>query len=305
MKWWVPSRPRVLAMSAAGAVALGVVGWFAGPVWAAGGVLAGPGVAFAAWAMLRARFGPNPEKLLDEQRWQDALADLDRRMPSCRRMAAKRPIFTDVLALRLKQRAKALRGLGQVTEALNADEEAVTIFREWAAAKPRYKGELADGLRLLANLQHAVGHREQALAAAEEAVGLYRDLAAARPEEYLTQLAKALTTQATTLSWLGRYEEALAPVREAERIYQDGSAGKQQPDDAVGAWLTEGILLINLTRHRDAARALAQAWHIAGEAEPQPDWLRKAMTAIQENFPTQFTSAWRSQTGTDPPQWST
>jgi hypothetical protein len=168
-------------MSAVGAVVLGGAGWFVGPVWAAGGVLAGPVFAFVVWAVLRTRLAPNPEKLLDQQGWQDALADLDRRMPSCRWLAAKWPVFSDLLAYRLKQRAQALRGLGRVAEALYTDEEAVTIFREWAAAKPRYAPALADGLALLADLHRAAGHRERALAAAEEAVGVYRDLAAARP----------------------------------------------------------------------------------------------------------------------------
>ena len=90
-------------------------------------------------------------------------------------------------------------------------------------------------------------------------MGAYRDLTAARPGQFLALLAKALTDQATALSYVGRHDDALASAREAERIHDDRSAWRQRPDDAAAAWLCEGIILAKLSRHRGAARSLARA----------------------------------------------
>jgi tetratricopeptide (TPR) repeat protein len=288
---------------AAGAVVMGGAGWSRGPAWAAGGALAGPFVAVVAYVALLAYLGPDPEELLEKRQWQDALTESGRLLWSWRGLAAKWPgVFSDALAITLKQQAKALRGLRRYAEALPAADEAVAIFRNLAAAKPGYAAGLADGLCLLATLQTVTGNPEQAVATAAEAVRGYRDLAAARPGQFLPLLAKTLTAQATALSWAGRYDDALASAREAERIYDDTSAWRQRPDDAAAAWLCEGVILARLSRHRDAARSLARAWQIPGQCHlPQPDWLKQAMAALHEAYQDQFTSAWRSETGTDPP----
>ena len=300
---WVTKRSSVLAIMAAGAVVMGGAGWSRGPAWAAGGVLAGPFVAMAAYLTLLAYFGPDPEELLEKRQWQDALTESGRLLWSWRWLAAKWPgVFSDALAIALKQQAKALRGLRRYAEAVPAADEAVAIFRNLAAAKPRYAAGLADGLCLLATLQTATGNPEQAVAAAEEAVRGYRDLAAARPGQFLPLLATALTGQATALSHVGRDDDALASAREAERIYDDTSAWRQHPDDAASAWLCEGIILAKLSRHRDAARSLARAWQTSGQCHlPQPDWLKQAMAALHHAYQDQFTAAWRGETGTDPP----
>ena len=247
--------------------------------------------------------GPDPEELIEQRRWQDALAEADCLLPSRRWLAATSPgVFSDLVAVTLKQRAKALRGLRRYAEALPPAGEAVAIFRRLAAAKPRYAADLADGLCLLATLQTVTENLEEAVATAAEAVGAYRDLAAARPGQFLTLLAKALTDQATALSWAGRYDDALASAREAERIYDDRSAWRQRPDDAAAAWLCEALILARLSRHRDAARSLARAWQLPGQCDrPPPDFLKQAMTTLHRAYQDQFTSAWRDETGTDPP----
>jgi tetratricopeptide (TPR) repeat protein len=299
----VTTRSGGLAVVAAGAVVMGGAGWLRSPAWAAGGVLAGPFIALAAYAGLLTFLGPDPEELLEQCRWQDALAEADGHLPSRRWLAATSPgVFSDLLAVTLKQRAKALRGLRRYAEALPPAGEAVAIFRSLAAAKPRYAADLADGLCLLVTLQTATENPEQAVATAAEAVGAYRDLAAARPGQFLPLLAKALTDQATALSWAGRDDDALSSAREAERIYDDTSAWRQHPDDAAAAWLCEALILARGSRHRDAVRSLARAWQIPGQCDrPQPDFLKQAITALHLAYQDQFTSAWRAETGTDPP----
>ena len=49
----VTTRSGGLAVIAAGAVVMGGAGWLRGPAWAAGGVLAGPFIALAAYAGLK------------------------------------------------------------------------------------------------------------------------------------------------------------------------------------------------------------------------------------------------------------
>ena len=113
--------------------------------------------------------GPDPEELLEKRQWQDALAEAGGHLPSRRWLAATSPgVFSDLLAVTLKQRAKALRGLSRYAEALPTAGEAVAIFHSLAAAKPRYAADLADGLCLLATLQTATGNPDQAVATAAE-----------------------------------------------------------------------------------------------------------------------------------------
>jgi hypothetical protein len=133
----VTTRSGGLAVVTAGAVVMGGAGWLRGPAWAAGGVLAGPFIALAAYAGLLTLFGSDPEELMEQCRWQDALAEADGHLRSRRWLAATSPgVFSDLLAVTLKQRAKALRGLRRYAEALPAAGEAVAIFRSLAAAQP-------------------------------------------------------------------------------------------------------------------------------------------------------------------------
>jgi tetratricopeptide (TPR) repeat protein len=69
--------------------------------------------------------------------------------------------------------------------------------------------------------QTDIGRHDFALEEAGEAARLYRDLVQVRPDTFGPELARSLTTLATSLSNLGRREEALSAVNEAVCLYRD------------------------------------------------------------------------------------
>jgi tetratricopeptide (TPR) repeat protein len=115
-----------------------------------------------------------------------------------------------------------LGDLGRPEEALAADQEAVTIFRELAAARPEeFRPGLGAALINLSADLADLGRPEEALAAVQEAVGVYRELATARPEKFRPDLVDALDTLAIRLGDMGRTEDALAAIEEAVTMFQE------------------------------------------------------------------------------------
>jgi tetratricopeptide (TPR) repeat protein len=179
--------------------------------------------------------------------------------------------FRDALATQLMNRSMALLAARRHGEALASAEQSVAIFRSLAAARP---GQPLPGLAFaLNNLSYplrAAGHQEEALAAAMEATGLYRALAKGSPRKYRYSLANSLGTQAELLAAAGRTSLALAVASEAADLYQGMRPAHRSASGATQVLFLHGQLLCEASRHREAARSLARAWHLAA-APPGPN----------------------------------
>jgi hypothetical protein len=213
---------RIIYPAALGAVLLGGAGWFLGPVWALAGVLVGPLAGYSALLVVAARRQPDPVRLLQAGRPQEAYRWLEVDVTYTRRLAAKRPMFRDVLAFKLETMSRVLQALDNDPRALEAATEAATIFTELTDQQPgSYSGALAGTLlQKAAVLAHMSRHGE-ALAAIEPAVQIYRRLAVSDRGKYLPPLATALGRKAVELYSLEQITESRTAAAEAEMIRTD------------------------------------------------------------------------------------
>jgi len=178
-----------LVILVAAAVLFGGAGLLIGPVWAAAGVVLGPLAAVVASFIVRICVMHDPRQMLQAGRTREALRQLERDLAFDRHLAAKWPVFRDVLAGKLVLTSQALQALAREPQALDAAGEAVAIYTEFAAKRPgRYNPALASALLQQAGLLAGVSRHGEALGAAEAAVQLYRDLAAADRGAYLPHL---------------------------------------------------------------------------------------------------------------------
>ena len=161
------------------------------------------------------------------------------------------------------------------------------LARIWPS---QFRDALANRLIVQSGALQAMNRGEEALRTADEAVAIYQDLAAERPGKYGPDLA-----------------DALAAVHEATEICQDKLPWQQLPSCAARAMLLEGELLCGQSRYREAARLLATGWRMA-DGQHQQDLLRDATPAIRAAYradPDHFVTAWRAETGAEPPDWLT
>ena len=112
------------------------------------------------------------------------------------------------LASSLDRFGDLLNQVGRFEEALNATEEAVSLFRSLAEADPARIPGLARALTTLGVEFQRLGRFAEALTPASEAVTLLQSLAETDPTCTL-DLARALNSLATRYDQLGRSKEAL------------------------------------------------------------------------------------------------
>jgi hypothetical protein len=297
------TRGKLAVALAAGAVAFGAAAWLLlGRVWTIAGVLVGPLVGAIVLAAAHALSNTDAAALLNNDRPNEAIAQLHHEMASWRVLARIWPSqFRDALANRLIVQSGALQALHRDEEALRAANEAVAICQDLAASRPgRYGPDLADALDHQSRLLAVDDRQAEALAAMQVAVRLYRNLAAAEPAKYLPVLAECLTCEAGWLADIELPAEALTAVHEATEICQDKLPWQQVPSCAARALLLEGELLCRQARHREAARLLAKGWLLAAGQE---DALRDAMPAIRAAYradPGHFSAVWQAETGAEP-----
>jgi hypothetical protein len=302
------TRGKVIGALAVGAVAFGAAaGLLFGPVWTIVGVLVGPLVGAVLLAIVYAFASPDATKLLNDERPDEAVAQLRHEMSSWRTLARIWPSqFRDTLASRLIVQASALQAVNRDEEALRHADEAVAIYQDLAAERPgKYGPDLAHALDRQSRLLAADDRQAEALAAMRVAVRLYRNLASAEPEKYLPVLAECLTCEAAWLAEIDLLGEALAAVHEATDICQDKLPWQRIPSCAAQAMLLEGELLCGQDRYREAARLLAQGWRMAAE-QGLDDARRDATPAIRAAYradPDYFRAVWQAETGTEPPGW--
>ncbi|MFZ1431061.1 MAG: tetratricopeptide repeat-containing protein [Geminicoccaceae bacterium] len=133
------------------------------------------------------------------------------------------------LAMGLNNLANRLSALGRRELALNAAEEAVSIYRDLTATYPdAFLPDLATALNNLARFRCDLGQRESALKVSEEAVVICRKLATVRSNAIQPNLAMALNNLAITLRAVGRLEPALEAAEEALQLFRELAAS--QPD---------------------------------------------------------------------------
>jgi hypothetical protein len=135
-------------------------------------------------------------------------------------------------------------------------------------------------------------------------VPLYRTLAAADPR-YLPVLAESLDCQADWLADMGKENDAAAAVSQATAIYQDRLPWSKTACRPARGVLLEGELLCRQGRYREAAKLLAQGWHMA-DPKHQQDALWQAAPALRAAYradPDGFVAVWHAETGGEPPDW--
>jgi tetratricopeptide (TPR) repeat protein len=238
--WMYRKHVRIL-IPAAGAILLGGAGWLLGPLWAVAGIVAGPVVAVSIALTILALGKPDPVRVLQAGRAQQAHRLITQDLSFARKMARKRPWFRDLLAANLETMAQVLQALGNEPQALENATEAAAIDTELSVAHPdRYASALARTSAQQAGLLAQMGRHGEALAAIESAVQIYRRLALRDRGAGLPLLASALTRQSDELGCLGRITEARAAAAEAEMISTDmlpsaQSAAASQPPDTTAA----------------------------------------------------------------------
>jgi tetratricopeptide (TPR) repeat protein len=183
--------------------------------------LAGPVAAYSVIVIILVRRKPDPVRLLQAGRPQEAYRQLERELSFTRELARKRPMFRDMLASNLETMSQVLQVLDSEPQALEAATEAAAIYTELTAKRPRYTDALAGTLLQQAALLAQMGRHGETLAAIEPAVQIYRRLAVDDHSTYLPCLAAALTRQADELGYLDRITEARAAAAEAELIRTD------------------------------------------------------------------------------------
>jgi tetratricopeptide (TPR) repeat protein len=176
---------------------------------------------------------------------------------------AVRAYWLSNLGLRLSE-------LARHGDALNAEQEAVTVYRELAAANPeRYRTDLAATLNNLSVTLSELGRPAEALPITEETVTVYRELAAASPDRYRPDLAAALNNLSVRFSELGRPAEALAAIEETVTIHRELAAAS--PDryrhDLARSLTNLSEILEAVDRKADANAARDEA----AKLQPQPD----------------------------------
>lgn len=176
-----------------------------------------------------------------------------------------------LLAISLNNSSNRLADLGQLDDALSANEEAVTIFRALAEAQPAvYLTDLAQALSGQAAHLGMAGRRDQALTAIEEAVGILLVPGAVAPSRLLA-LARALGAYSTALSDLGRHEESLDKIEQSVMIYRE--LARVRADlflpDLARALNHQAVRLLEMERSQQSVdvieEALAIRRHLASE----------------------------------------
>ena len=77
------------------------------------------------------------------------------------------------------------------------------------------------------------------------------------------------------------------------------------PSCAAESLLLKGRLLAGQARCQEAARPLAEGWQLAAGQHRQNllSSAAPALKAVYRTEPAALTSAWRAETGHDPPDW--
>ncbi|MFQ6397551.1 tetratricopeptide repeat protein [Nocardia sp. KC 131] len=159
----------------------------------------------------------------------------------------------------LSGRLSDLGGQDNLGQALNSNEEAVTLYRRLAEDNPAYLPDLAGVLGNLGIRLSEVGRLDEALSPVEEAVTLYRRLAEDNPA-YLPDLAMSLGNLGFRLSEVGRLDEALSPVEEAVTLHhQLAEANPAYLPDLAGALNNLGIRLSEVGRRDEALSPAEEA----------------------------------------------
>jgi tetratricopeptide (TPR) repeat protein len=206
------------------------------------------------------------------------------------RIASRLPAGTEpaVRAYWLSNLGLRLAELARPADALNAEQEAVAVYRELAAANPqRYRTDLAATLNHLGVRFSQLGRPAEALPAVEEAAAIRRELAAADPDRYRPDLAATLNSLSVRLSELGRPVEALAAAQEAAAIRRElaaASPDRYRPDLATSL-SNLGISLSELGRPAEALLVMEETVAMYRElAAASPDRYRPDLAAALNNL---------------------
>jgi tetratricopeptide repeat protein len=139
----------------------------------------------------------------------------------------RKDIVMPDLARSLHNLAVHLTALGQPTQALEVQHDAIELRRRLAERNPdTYLPELASSLNNRANLLDELGLQTDGIAAIAETVEIYRQLSTQRPEVFGSDLAMALNNYSIGAAEVNP-ADALAASHESTEIYR--SLAEQRP----------------------------------------------------------------------------
>ena len=191
---------------------------------------------------IRAVYGQGVEQL-EQQRYDDAIASLDKAVALVRESGRLAPMLADVL----HTRAVALQRAGRWVESEASLRESIDVRRALADPLPAPQVErLADSLELLAEMLTQGRHFADADALRVEVLGL-------REHAEWSEWARGLLNRSGTLLQSGRTEEGLAVATQLvrEALEQPNSSGVADPSFADG--LVNLAVLLRSGGHWDEA----------------------------------------------------
>jgi tetratricopeptide (TPR) repeat protein len=166
------------------------------------------------------------------------------------------------LARSLSNLSVQLAEAGRHDEALNAIQEAVTVYRRLATDDPpRYQRGLAMSLSNLSAQLAEAGREDEALSAIDQALVLRRRLAADNPEDHEPDLAGSLHNLSNRLADAGRLAEALSAIEEGVTVRRRLAASNpEQYEPALASSLdTLSFHLVSAGRKGEALTAIEEA----------------------------------------------
>jgi hypothetical protein len=201
------------------------------------------------------------EAQLPDQSYADldmGIATITKRLTTQQLTFTHDPVSRAHLYNRLGSR---MTNAGQYRQALDAADEAVTIFRRLIKSDRRtYEFYFAQALSNRGACLFNADHREEAIPVTRQAITIYRRLVKAG-EFKESSLAVPLANLANQLHSLGRYGDALSASRQAIGIYRRLTKTEQAIDEAHFAWtlLNYADYLSHASRDNEGLAAVTES----------------------------------------------
>ena len=216
----------------------------------------------------------------ESARWKDAQATADEARGCWREAHAIGGVLDyvhvgDLLAVS----SQAQNGLGNLREALETAEMAVSVFRELV----KDEGRLAMALENFGNAQASLGMADAALVSTQEAADLYEKLAEQQPEAFLPKLATSFSNLAVTHYAAGKLPEALAFARKAIAVERKFAAKRPEAFNSTlaGSLNTLACIELKLGHTQEALDAANEAIARAGSVPSERARYRNTLGKIQ------------------------
>ena len=215
--------------------------------------------------------GARADLLVDLQRTDEALRDLDRALQLAEAHLENVPGAADALRQVLRQQTQVARLHGRMDTALEAADRWVRLAQEQNRAVPSLETieELLDAGLERALILHLVGQQEAALADANQIASGWQRLVESQPQrlDLHQRILMVLDLRERALTELGRHQEALADQGTIVEMFRALLGAGAPPDLQQALAITlqrRASTLRALGRHQEAEADLAEARKLGG-----------------------------------------